>query len=205
MVERSDKELAEFSRRLLHSVQLYFCLSRTLTRIRLGFEAEPAWETSSAQVESFAMHTRGLADFFYVFKRKRGRAFDDDAFAFDFYESPEKWRDIVGEPGPWLRRVRFKPEKGSPEEQVDRFGKQIAHLNYDIPPVSDFARGWPVMQISNEVGSALARFTLAVNGRKLARGFKTKVWREIPAAAKLNDPMLLPPVWTRPSLRLPPL
>jgi hypothetical protein len=121
LVGRSEKELAEFSKRLLHGVQLYFRLTRTLTRIRIGFDAEPSWETSSAQVESFAMHTRGLADFFYSFKRGR---FDDDAFAFDFFDSPDEWRGIIGEPGQWLRRVQFKPEKGSPEARVDRFGKR---------------------------------------------------------------------------------
>jgi hypothetical protein len=59
------------------------------------------------------------------------------------------------------------------------------------------------MQLSSEVGSALARFTLTVDRRKVARGFKTKVWREVPALAKLNDPTLPLAVWTRPSLRLP--
>jgi len=198
MVERSNKELAAFSQRLLHGVQLYFRLSRTLARVRVGFEPEPPWETSSAQVESFAMHTRGLADFFYTFKKGN---FDDDAFAFHFFKSAEEWRDIVGEAGPWLRRVRFK---GSREERVDRFGKQIAHLNYDEDPVSDFARGWPVMQLSSEIGAALAQFTLTVDKAKVARDFKAKAWREIPAVAKLNDPSLPFVVWTRPSLRLPP-
>jgi hypothetical protein len=197
MAERTDQDLAAFSKRLLHSVQLYFRLSRTLTRVRIGFESEAPWETSSAQVESFAMHTRGLADFFYSFK---GGDVHDDAFAFHYFDSAEEWRNMVGDVGPWLRRVR---RKGSRDDRVDRFGK-IAHLNYDVPPVSDFARGWPVMQLSYDIGSALARFTLTVDRRKVARGFKTKAWREVPALAKLNEPMLPPVVWTRPSLRLPP-
>ena len=153
MYQPSDEELVQFSKRLLHSVQLYFQLSRTLTRVRLGIDPESPWDTSSAQVESFAMHTRAFADFFYRFKRRRF----DDAFAFHFFDSPEDWRKLVGEAGPWLRRVRFTPETGSPEDRVDRFAQQIAHLNYHVPPVSDFARGWPVMQLSNELGVALAR------------------------------------------------
>ena len=87
MTVRSDNELVEFSKRLLHNVQLYFRLSRTLTRVRLGFDPEAPWDTSSAQVESFAMHTRAMADFFYRFKRGRHAS---DAFAFDFFSSSQE-------------------------------------------------------------------------------------------------------------------
>ena len=201
-VERSNAELVEFSPRLLHSLQIYFGLARALTRVRIGFDPEPAWETSSAQVESFAMHTRGLADFYFKFQRT-GRHAKHDAFAFDFFASAEHWRRIIGEPGPWLRRARFQPEKGSAEEYVDRFGAQIAHLNYKASPASDFARGWPVMQLASEIGAATARFVAEVDDGKVAPDFKDKAWREIPVVARLEDAVMPLAAWTRPSLRLP--
>ncbi len=71
MPTRTNEELVTFSERLLHSTVLYFRLARALTRTRIGIEAPQPWETSTAQVESFAMHTRGLADFFYRVKRSK--------------------------------------------------------------------------------------------------------------------------------------
>jgi hypothetical protein len=63
---RVDRKLVAFSDRLLNSVQLYFGLARRLARLRLSFEQAPPWETETAMVESFALHTRGLADFFFT-------------------------------------------------------------------------------------------------------------------------------------------
>ena len=199
MSTRPDTELAEFSERLLHNTVLYFRLSRVLTRARIGIDAPQPWETATAQVESFAMHTRGLADFFYKFRRSPN--FPDDALALDYFASGSTWQKLIGLPGPWLQRVWFRPERYSPEELVDRFGEQIAHLNYHALPLSDFARGWPVMQLAAEIGRAVAIFSAEVEPAKVVAGFRTKVWREIPVTAKTDDPRLFLAAWTRPSLR----
>lgn len=199
MLARAEQELLAFSDRLLHALQIYFHVSRTLSQIRIGFAPSPPWETETALVESFALHTRGLADFFFTFHGSRHAS---DAFAFQFFDSPSQWRQLVGEPGPWLRRVRFRPERGSPEAAVDRFGEQIAHLNFVTQPVSELARGWPVMQLANEVGRATSTFVTSVDDRLVHPSFKSMAWREIPVAAR-HDPDLTPLlVWTRPASRL---
>lgn len=197
-VARSAEELREFTPRLLHAIQVYFRVERRLTRSRLGFDRPLTWETRNALLESFAMHTRGLADFFYTFKKGRGAA---DAAAFHFFGSANDWREVVGPPGPWLRRVRFRPEKNSREARTDRFGEQIAHLTYHAEPVSDLASGWPTMQLASEVGTAAWRFINAVDDAHVHPGFKTLASRELPARSKLDDGLLPMLLWTPPTLR----
>ncbi len=84
---------------------------------------------------------------------------------------------------------------------MDRFGEQIAHLNYRAIPVSDFARGWPVMQLASEIGSAVTVFSAEVDPTRVFADFRPKVWRELPVTTKVDDPRLPLAVWTRPSLR----
>lgn len=198
MAERTGESLQLFSRRLLTVFQIYFRVERCLTRSRVGFGARQDWETHTALVESFAMHTRGLADFFFTFK---GSRHDSDAFAFHFFASADEWRSIVGEPGPWLRRVRFRPERGSPEERTDRFGEQVAHLTYNAEPASSFAAGWPTMQLANEIGLAACAFIDHVDDTLVASDFKDQAIREVPVRAKLGDRLMPLVLWTPPTLR----
>lgn len=195
----SQAQLVEFSDRLLDSIQLYFGLARLLTRIRLEFDSAPAWETETAMVESFALHTRGLADFFFTVQGSKNSRKRFDAWAIHYFMPTERWAEIVGLPGPWLRRVYLRPSSGV--AGVDRFGAQIAHLNYREPPASELARGWPVMQIANDLALAVAAFVRNVEPALVGASFCDKVWRQLPVGARLNRPLLPLATWTRPALR----
>ncbi len=149
-----DADLQIFSERLLHSIQLYFALSRRLARIRLGFEEAPSWETETAMVESFALHTRGLADFFFTKKASDNERRRHDAWALHYFSPNDRWPRIVGDPGRWLAQTYQRALRG--QAGVDRFGALVAHLNYREAPTSELTRGWPVMQLSHDVGIAVA-------------------------------------------------
>jgi len=194
MAPRSSAELVEFSHRLLHEVQVFFHVGRALIRSRLGLGRPLPWETEMALVESFALHTRALSDFFY--KEKRGRQYPDDALAFDFFDQLAQWRRIAPPQGPWLRGI--KRSARDPQDRVDRFGEQLGHLTYKQPAVSDYARGWPVAQVTHEIGVVLAAFIHAVADAKVAPDFKPKAWREIPAVARIPDEHKALGLWAQP-------
>ncbi len=153
------------------------------------------WDVQTALVESFALHARGLSDFFFV--PKRGR--QPNAFAFDYFadDNPSWHRTLAPEQGPWLRRIKLSDR--DPAASVDRFGKEIAHLTFEPDvPLADHARGWPVSPIANEIGEVLHVFVRHVVDGKVADDFKASAWREIPVAARVGPAGLGPGMWGRP-------
>jgi hypothetical protein len=194
MAPRSSAELVEFSHRLLHDVQVFFHVGRTLLRSRLGLGRPLAWETEMALVESFALHTRALSDFFY--KEKRARQHPDDAFAFDFFDKPDRSWNLAPPQGPWLRGI--KRSARDPQDRVDRFGEQLGHLMFKQPAISDYASGWPVAQVTQEVGVALVAFIHAVADSNVSSDFKAKAWREIPAVARIPGDHKALGLWAQP-------
>jgi hypothetical protein len=193
MASRTDAELVEFSGRLLHEVQVFFHVSRALIRWRLGLSRPLPWETEMALVESFALHTRALSDFFYVPQRGRHR---DNAFAFDFFDSPQGWQRVAPSQGAWLSGIKRSAPKA--QDRVDRFGEQLGHLTFKQPAVSDYARGWPVAQVASEIGVALRAFVEAVPDAKVGPDFKQKAWRELPAVVRIPDERKTVGLWARP-------
>jgi hypothetical protein len=193
-IVRTDDERVALSRWLLHDVQVFFGVTRSLVRIHVGFDPPPAWEVRVAQVESFAVHARALTDFF--FKRTRSQWFEDDALAGDFFDHASGWRKFAEEPGPWLKRVQYRPKDQPPSEIVDLFGSHIGHLNFRREPIADVAQGWPPMQVAAELGTLLDRFVDAVDDARVAPDFKTKARREIPVASlRVDDPLAMA-LWT---------
>ena len=198
--EREVERLVALSERLLFSIRLYFALSRRLTRIRLGLESGPAWEVETAMVESFALHTRGLADFFFTTSGSANPRRVHDAWALQFFDPPDRWAELVGDPGPWLRQVYVRKSKSA--DHVDRFGTLVAHLNHWDPPGSELARGWPVMQLAHNLGLADAKFVRHVDSEKVVPRFRNEALREVPVSARLDQSRLMPMLaWTRPALR----
>jgi hypothetical protein len=186
MPSRSDRELIAFSEHLLYDVQLFFHESRALTRTRLELMPSLPWEVEMALVESFAMHARALVDFFF---REKGRS--DDAFASHFF-SHRTWEKLRLSQGPWISEVR--------QPALDRFGKEIAHLNYHRVTLAEQARGWPVVQIAGAIGEVLWVFGANVDQSRVMTDFKVRAEREIPAFARLGSwPGAIAPVWPRAS------
>lgn len=182
----SDDELVAFSEHLLYDVQLFFHEARALTRTRLDLTPSLPWEIEMALVESFALHARSLVDFFF---RDTGRL--DDAFAVHFFD-PGEWATLRPEQGPWIREVRHPA--------VDRFGKEIAHLNYHRVALAEQAKGWPVIQIAGAIGEVLWTFIQAVPSTRVLPHFRAHAEREIPVFARLNEwPGAIAPLWPRAS------
>lgn len=179
-------ELVTFSEHLLYDVQLFFHEGRALTRARLDLTPSLPWEVEMALVESFALHARSLVDFFF---RDKGRS--DDAFAAHYFEQGE-WATLRPQPGPWIREVKHP--------DLDRFGKEIAHLNYHRVTLAERAKGWPVVQIAGAIGEALWSFVSNVDPARVSPHFKPHAEREIPVFARLNGwPGAIAPVWPRAS------
>jgi hypothetical protein len=173
MARPTQSELVAFSRHLLYDVQLFFREGRTLVRTRLELSPPIAWEVEMALVESFALHARSLVDFFF---KDKGRP--DDALAAHYFE-PGAWKDLRPAPGPWIREVKH-PE-------LDRVGKEIAHLTYHRVTLAERAKGWPVAQIAGAVGAIMRAFVENVSARNVVPEFFEDAWREIPVFARLPD------------------
>ena len=188
--------LVSLSRRLLHDLQVFFHVGRTLTRWQLGLGSTMTWEVQIALIESFALHARELNDFFYVPKRGREPL---NAYAFDYFAGEKRtWHGaLVPAQGPWLSRIKVAAK--DPAARVDRFGKEIAHLTFEEAiPLTEHAHGWPVMQIANELGTVLRVFVQNVSGVKIDANFKTKALREIPLPARLERVEMGALMWARP-------
>jgi hypothetical protein len=151
-----------------------------------------------ALIESFALHTRALSDFFYVPKRGRHR---DNAFAFDFFDQPQQWQKIVPPQGPWLAAI--KRASADPKDRVDRFGEHLGHLTFKRAAVSDYARGWPVIQVADELGVAVRAFVEHVDDSRVAPDFKAKAWRELPVGARLARVQKAVGIWAKPATTRP--
>jgi hypothetical protein len=196
---RTHEELSAMSERLLHDVQVAFHVSRTLVRSSVGFAKPSTWEVEMALVESFALHARALVDFFFT--RKRQERYPEDAYAIDFFDPPTRWHRLMPEQGPWLSGIRLRAPKGG--QAVDRFGQQLGHLNYVVAPLSDYARGWPTVQISRDLGAVLQVFVNHVDPRNVAPDFKSKAQREVPVAARLGNERQVLALWTPPATTRP--
>ena len=182
MSDRSAHELVEFSSHLLTDVQVFFRAGRMLTRRQLGLSPPLPWEVETALIESFALHTRAFADFFY---RDTGR--DDDAFATHYFP-PNAWQTIRPAAPRWVQSIRGRGR--------DRVGKEIVHLTYHRLTLADDARGWPVVQVAGAVGTVLRVFIEEVDDRLVAPEFKQSVWAEIPVFARVGPRQgTTAPVW----------
>ncbi len=127
---------------------------------QLGSEAEPTdheWATRNALLESFTLHARSLADFFYPSRPK-----PDDAIADDFFDDDTWQRRGVPENSGW-RRVRR------------RVGKEIAHLTYARQNPDEEAASWPHGQIFLELVAVVGDFVRLVPPGRLHPEFETRV------------------------------
>lgn len=191
MAERTEADLIQLSPRLLHDVQVFFRVGRGLARSGLGFGRQLTWEAETAMVESFAAHARGLSDFFYRFKKGQR---ETDAIAAHFFARGE-WQTLAPPQGQWLQQISFRRTKGSMAANVDRFGQEIAHLNYIGRSPSDAARGWPIMQVMFEVGRALWAFATNVDRAKVCPGFVERAISEVPVSARVSPRFSVCVVW----------
>ncbi len=121
--------------------------------------AEPTdqeWATRNALLESFTLHARSLADFFYAASPK-----PDDAIADDFFDDDTWRRQRVPENRGWRRFRR-------------RVGKEIAHLTYKRHDPYDEAATWPHGQIFLELVAVVGEFVRLVPPERLHPEFEAR-------------------------------
>lgn len=158
---------------------MFFRVGRHLIQLRVGLRPPLRWEVEMALVESFALHTRVLADFFFKDKTRANKK--TDARAWDYFPTREAWKKVAGDLPLWLSKVQ------NPDHNYgDKFGRELAHLGFHEASLSERAGGWPVAQINTELGRVVHAFVDHVDDAKVARHFKTALRREIPLAAVLG-------------------
>jgi hypothetical protein len=187
----ASPDLVAFTEHLLYDIQLFFREGRTLTRSRLGLSPPLQWEIEMALVESFALHARSFVDFFF---RDQGRR--DDALAAHFF-SDNHWTAIRPAPGPWIAEVKHP--------DLDRVGKEIAHLTYHRITLGERVKGWPIAQIAGAIGYVLRVFLENVPAHNVTDEFLDRAWREIPVFVRVTPASVsAAPVWPRPIETRPP-
>lgn len=102
----------------------------------------------NATVESFAIHTRALLQFFFS---EEFRTLGTDTVADEFFDSSESWR-----------KIRAQDWDDELAELRDRVGREIAHITSfrNVYPIED--KLWSVREILLEIAGLAKRFLDAV-------------------------------------------
>lgn len=102
----------------------------------------------SALIESFAVHFRNLADFFYP-----GKLLADDLTAADFFDSPSAWNPTAA-------------SKLLEESRV-RANKEISHITYQRKGERDPTKPWQVGSLLHEIEALAQQFAATASRQKL--------------------------------------
>jgi len=92
---------------------------------------EVSEELHDPVLESFAVHTRNLIEFFYDRVK-----WPTDARAEHFFSDPAKWKKLAGEKPPDFEEAKAKVDK------------QISHLTYDRVGLTQEEKGWLVQDLA---------------------------------------------------------
>jgi hypothetical protein len=110
----------------------------------------------SALLESFAIHLRNLAGFFYT---RPEVARNDDLVAADFFDSPSAWN-----PGAIPKSLTNARERAN---------KEVSHLTYKRKGAMDPTKPWPVADLFDEVQAIAEQFVAGASSKKLHPSVKT--------------------------------
>ena len=118
--------------------------------IRFVSEKIPTAEgfARSALIESFAVHFRNLADFFYP-----GRLLDDDLTAANFFDSSNEWKPT--------------PASELLKESRIRANKEISHITYQRKGERDPTKPWRVGSLLYEIEALAQQFAATASRQKL--------------------------------------
>lgn len=193
---RSAAQLAQFSHRLGHEVQIFFEVVDAIARSQTGLEPPHHRTVDTALVESFALHARALADFFYT--EERNKRHQEDAFALDFFPAGE-WSRLRPPAGPWSRAVRQRGSRKRATANIDRFGAEIGHLSFAQIATVERSDGWPTMQIAAEIGVPVNVFATHVAPTNVHSAFASSAIAVTPLVSRLDTALHPMGLWTRPA------
>jgi hypothetical protein len=169
----SADELRAFAEEhLLYEVRMLTALTTRLKEVleydQKAGKRDLEWldmETRNAQVESFAMHARGLLDFFY----ETAPVHRDDALARHF---------VDGEWNP-------PPQTEALADVKRRVNKEVAHLTYPRLLVTEEAKNWDYGRIWLDFGEVIRAFLDRASPDRLPPAVVSKIKEILPP----NDPL----------------
>jgi hypothetical protein len=139
----TDQQLLDYSEEhLLYELHIFRWVAENLPPDK-GF-------LLSALLESFAIHLRNLADFFYT---RPVDARNDDLVAADFFGSPSAWN-----PGAIPKSLT---------DARERANKEVSHITYKRKGALDPTKPWPVADLFNEVHAVAEKFVAGASSKKL--------------------------------------
>jgi hypothetical protein len=142
---RTPEQFRAVTDHLLYEIQMFDTTARTLTAGLFG----PGIATN-AFLESFAIHSRALVQFFYA---KSPQA--DDVIAEDFFPEAHQWQSLRG----------ALPDALTPVSR--RVGKELAHLTYARLDVTPEAKRWDIRQVWESLSGVIDLFIQNVDREKL--------------------------------------
>lgn len=133
---RRADELNRVCKHLRYEIQMLYAAAQGLTsQVLAGSMAH------NALVESFAVHTRNLIDFFW-----RDSKDSDDVVAGDFFTEPEHW-------------ITNRPQISSLLQQAKKQAhKQVAHLTYTRIDIDLQDKQWHFIEIATELDGVFKLF-----------------------------------------------
>jgi hypothetical protein len=171
--KRSPDDLVEASAHLHYEVSMFDATARVLMA---GLLEEGA--ARNAFLESFAIHTRALLQFFHP-----SGSDASDVLAEHFFADRMMWLRLRG---------------GVPKALSDverRVGNEIAHLSYDRLLVAPEARNWNVHDIWTAVMGLVHTFVASVPRHLLSGHWDASVGAESSAVATETAPTAPFPTW----------
>jgi hypothetical protein len=175
---RSTEELRAFSEHLLYELQMLFRLADRLRSHTDGEEQLP-WEVEMACIESFAIHTRALAQF--IWRDRTGDRHPDDAFASDYFP-----------PGEWAT-LRDRVQRSAIDGLSARTGHEVAHLSYKRTAIAEEERSWPFDVIAGVIGRAFRLFLENVSPDVVAEDFEGRLRGTWPEYLNFRVAISFPP------------
>jgi hypothetical protein len=106
---------------------------------------------SDALLESFSIHARALLQFFFPINPKA-----DDVLAEDYFAGTEEWERLRG------------PQPHALEQVNRRVGKEVAHLTYARLGISEEAKQWRILEITEALTDVAKRFRASVKTELLS-------------------------------------
>jgi hypothetical protein len=150
---RSDEDLVAISEHLLYEIDLLYKTARVLATFGHAQDSK-AIIIRNALLESFAIHTRNLIDFFYQDKPN-----SDQVIAQDFFDNGDLW-------------VQQRPTKSQFLKKTSiRVHKEVAHLSYDRLKVTSEKKEWKWINIAAEIGKVLKKFHELVPDSRVSNDF----------------------------------
>jgi hypothetical protein len=143
---RAPADLRDASEHLFYELWMLDSVARILALGALG-----QGTVSNALLESFSIHARALLQFFFPLSPK-----SDDVLAEDYFSGTVAWETVRG------------PQPEALNQVNRRVGKEVAHLTYTRLGLSEEAKQWRILEVSQALSDVAMRFRTNVKPELLS-------------------------------------